>query len=143
MKSSPVLPRTSKPSASQSGFTLMEIIIVIIILGSLAGLAINNYRNVMEDSYKRNAVINLYTVYAALEIALYKKNNPELFPGAANTTAEVNRILGLNIVDPNFRYTIFTSLNDNYTASAIKSQGTSYTCSTIYDGAWTKPSCPP
>lgn len=51
-----------------SGFTLMEIIVVIAILGALAALAIPRFTGVLENSQKKTDLANIRIVESAIEL---------------------------------------------------------------------------
>src|SRR5436309_9017054 len=64
---------------SQRGFTLVEILIVVIILGILAAIVIPQFTNASNDARKGNVLAQLQTLRA--QIQLYKlqhKDNPPL-----------------------------------------------------------------
>ena len=49
------------------GFTLIEIMIVIVILGVLAALSVPCYRQYIRDSHRSACLANLKTLYGAVE----------------------------------------------------------------------------
>ncbi|MBU4440285.1 MAG: prepilin-type N-terminal cleavage/methylation domain-containing protein [Acetobacterium sp.] len=51
-----------------SGFTLMEIIVVIAILGALAALAIPQFTGVLENAQKKTDLANIRIVESAIEL---------------------------------------------------------------------------
>ncbi len=59
--------------SERAGFTLAEVLIVVVILGVLAGLAIPSYTNSIEQSRANEAQANLNIIYTAEKI--YKVNN--------------------------------------------------------------------
>ena len=71
---------------SQAGFTLIEILIVVILLGILATIIIPQV-SVSSDDAKLNAVkTNLANMRSAIELYYYQHNNK--FPGALDETSE-------------------------------------------------------
>jgi len=56
------------------GFTLLELIVVIIIISILAGIALGNYQKIVERSRATEAKNNLGTL-RALELAYYQENS--------------------------------------------------------------------
>lgn len=114
------------PKDSFKGFTLMEIIIVVITLGVITSLAFSNYRTIMEREYCRNAQMNLLAIDSAAKI--YKIKNNTYGPFLNNLTA-INTTLNLSISDDKFTYQ-FSGGAVNYTSWARRIPGpAAYTCS--------------
>jgi general secretion pathway protein G len=67
----------------KTGFTLIEILIVVIILGILAAIVIPQYTSASEDSKLSNLMSNLQAIRGQLE--LYKMNHNETYPTNINT----------------------------------------------------------
>jgi type II secretion system protein G len=67
----------------QSGFTLVEILIVVIILGILAAIVIPQFTNASEDARNNSATSQLQTLRSQIE--LYKLQHRETFPTADGT----------------------------------------------------------
>ncbi len=94
------------------GFTLLEILIVIVILGVMAGLAVPTYIRNVEQARAEEAKVNLYTIYTAEKV--YKvnsrsKSQPEgkyWVPGENQSAAMINKALNINLADPKY-YTVF------------------------------------
>jgi len=86
--------------SGKKGFTLAEIIVVMIIIGILADLAIVNYFTVLQQQSAKAAQTNLITIYSA------EKNYFFSHGGAYCTTA------CFNLTQINFWLT--TNINDNY-----------------------------
>ena len=94
---------SSKSHTPRKGFTLLEIIIVVVILGVVAGLGLNSYSKIIREARINAAKMNLAQIYAALEIYHFK-NKTYVLSGV--TLAEMNSDLNLNIIDPNMNYFI-------------------------------------
>ena len=75
------------------GFTLMEVIVVIAILGALAALAIPRFTGVLENSQEKTDQANIRIVESAVE--LYQAEKGEL-PAGIDTfnelVTELNRV---------------------------------------------------
>jgi general secretion pathway protein G len=62
----------------KSGFTLVEILIVVIILGILAAIVIPQFTNASEDARQSSAASQLQTIRSAVE--LYKLQHGDKYP---------------------------------------------------------------
>jgi general secretion pathway protein G len=74
----------SKPRRNQSGFTLVELLIVVIILGILAAVVIPQFNTAAAESKEAALASNLATIRQAIE--LYKVQHNDAFPGATMVT---------------------------------------------------------
>lgn len=72
-----------------SAFTLIEVIIVVVIIGVLAGLASISFSGAINQAANREACMNLEMLLSATEI--YKMNN-----GSYPDTDKVNSTAGIN-----------------------------------------------
>lgn len=68
--------------SSQRGFTLVEILIVVIILGILAAIVIPQFTNASEDARKSNMTSQLQTLRSQIE--LYKLQHRDQVPDLLN-----------------------------------------------------------
>ena len=68
------------------GFTLVEILIVVIILGILAAIVIPQFTNASTDARKNSLTSQLQTLRSQLE--LYKLQHNDLLPTFAGATAD-------------------------------------------------------
>jgi general secretion pathway protein G len=68
----------------QSGFTLVEILIVVIILGILAAIVIPQFTNASQDARKNSLTSQLQTIRSQLE--LYKLQHKDQLPLSFQTT---------------------------------------------------------
>jgi len=69
---------TARYSTRKSGFTLIEILIVVIILGILAAIVIPQFTNASEDARKSSLSSQLQTLRSQVE--LFKLQHRERFP---------------------------------------------------------------
>ena len=74
----------SLPRRSESGFTLVELLIVVIILGILAAVVIPQFNTAAAESKEAALASNLATIRQAIE--LYKVQHNDTFPGATIVT---------------------------------------------------------
>jgi len=89
---------------NKKGFTLIEIIVVLVIIALLAAVAIPNYTSMMVQGATKAAQNNLVSIYNAQQ-NYYFTNGSYCIAGCDNL-ADLNRPtnLNLNITDNNFRY---------------------------------------
>src|SRR5437588_12205187 len=80
---SPVMNSYRKSRAS--GFTLVEILIVVIILGILAAIVIPQFTNASQDARKSSLSSQLQTLRSQIE--LYKMQHKDTFPTATGLAA--------------------------------------------------------
>jgi general secretion pathway protein G len=79
-------------STRKSGFTLVEILIVVIILGILAAIVIPQFTNASQDARKNSLTSQLQTIRSQLELAkLQHRDNPspKLVAGGATAWDEL------------------------------------------------------
>ena len=91
------------------GFTLIEIIIVIIILGILATLGLTHYGGVRERTLDREAQANLKLIIAAAKI--YRMEIGEYYAAADTADINANYRLFLPTANPNWDYSTNTAIN--------------------------------
>src|SRR6188768_4534591 len=70
-------------NARKSGFTLVEILIVVIILGILAAIVIPQFTNASQDARKNSLTSQLQTIRSQVE--LYKLQHLDQLPPALAT----------------------------------------------------------
>ncbi len=110
---------------NKSGFTLLEIIIVIIIVGVLASLALPKFFQTVEFSKSTEALATIGTLRQAME-RCYLQNQPNTYVGCLITNLDVANPSN-NAVPPNpaalFNYTIPVVGLSNYTIIAARIAG--------------------
>jgi prepilin-type N-terminal cleavage/methylation domain-containing protein len=65
------------------GFTLVELMVVVVIIGIIAAIAIPNFVKVVDKSREATVKSNMHTVQFVVE--LYKVDHPPLYPDNATT----------------------------------------------------------
>ena len=100
------------------GFTLIEVMIVIVIVGVLAILFIPNMQAPIEKSRSKNGAFNLQAIYSAQKRYLLSERSYY----TSNNTDSINRNLSININDTYFSYNI-TPLGSGYLARAVRTDG--------------------
>lgn len=68
------------------GFTLVELMVVVVIIGIIAAIAIPNFVKVVDKSREATVKSNMHTVQFVVE--LYKVDNPPKYPD--NSTTIIN-----------------------------------------------------
>ena len=77
------------------GFTMMELLVVVIILGVVAGFALPNYRRSIERSHENDMVNQLRVIHAAA--LMYRAQTDVYLVGTLSTDA-MNSQLGLSVM---------------------------------------------
>lgn len=91
-----------KKKAKKRAFTLVELVIVIVILGILAGVAAISFSNVTKDAKESVAKANLRAVKSALQ--MYAVENAGKYPTTINDTNLMKKY------DPQLKATITESV---------------------------------
>lgn len=134
----------SPHNISRQGFTLIEIMVVVITLGALAALGLTNYNKVVERGHCTNAKENLRRIHSAAQIYALKHGGSGM--PVLSTTATINLTFNINIEDPYFNYTTYYDPGHGpilSRANATRISGPSYICSAPFGLQLddTNPSC--
>lgn len=115
----------------KTSFTIVEIMIVSVILGVLATIALTRLYTTVERQRCENAVNNLVILHGGAEL-LHQQGNSYIFPGFLGAPMPItdltiiNTNLGIDILnDPEFDYA-YTSSDadpDFFVATAARSNG--------------------
>jgi len=89
----------------KSGFTLLEIIIVIIIVGVLASLALPRFFSTVEFSRSTEALSNLQTIRSSVERCYLLSNNYN----QCNSLAQIDADNPADAINAHFTYTIIAT----------------------------------
>lgn len=79
----------------KTGFTLTEILIVIVIVGVMAGMAIPGYFNTIEETRANEATVNLQVIRAGQKV--YALNNSNGFYWNPGTNPPVNGAVAVGV----------------------------------------------
>ena len=94
-----------------NGFTLIELMIAVIIIGIIAGVAYPNYMKFVTESRRSDATTNLLRI-AALQARFYNQCTPVKYaanfgsPQSCDGTGTLNANLGAGNATPDGHYTI-------------------------------------
>lgn len=83
-------PRVRRPPPDLSGFTLVELLIVVIILGILAGVVIPQINSATAESKESQIRANLAALRSA--VALYRVQHKEVYPGQSGETQLIQQL---------------------------------------------------
>ncbi len=72
------------------GFTLVELMVVVVIIGIIAAIAIPNFVKIVDKSREATIKSNMHTVQFVAE--LYKVDNPPKYPDNATTIINTSNI---------------------------------------------------
>lgn len=117
---------------SNRGFTLIELVIVVAILGIVAAIGIPQYIGYVSSSRAATAKNNLRSIYLQQQ-DYYQKNNAYYSTGAGcgDYAGSINTNLfngSTTIVNDRYTYCVTQSTVDDFTAKAVPaSTGTTYT----------------
>ena len=119
------IPREALPHRSQSGMTLIEVLIVVVIIGVLAVVALPAYQDMVQSSRRTDARNALLSAQLAME--KYRGDNQSYATSAA--------ALGISSTSPDGYYTIAVD------ASATNATAFVLTATPVVGGAQASDSC--
>jgi len=106
----------SKNGYSLTGFTLLELITVIIIIGILASLGMGNLNSFKTKTLEKEAKANLILIHGAEKI--YRMETGNYYPSAGYvTTSDINTNLKLALSTNNWTY----GISPGFTLACAKS----------------------
>jgi prepilin-type N-terminal cleavage/methylation domain-containing protein len=109
------------------GFTIIEILVAIIIVGILATLAINQYTPARERAVGREAVSTLRLIAAAERIYRMEIGGfypPTTIPQPVTAAADINSNLRIMINETNWDYWLDSNGTNTFTATSNRITGT-------------------
>jgi len=107
----------------EKAFTLMELMIVVVVLGIMAGFAIPNYQRAIQKSHERDATSQLIAMHAANLI--YRSNTGTYLIGTNLDHTDLNTSLGINIIALDKTYDYSDEGADAYTCDVTWTGGSS------------------
>ncbi|MFA5261292.1 MAG: prepilin-type N-terminal cleavage/methylation domain-containing protein, partial [Candidatus Omnitrophota bacterium] len=70
-------------SRKHKAFTIVELIVVVIVMGAIAGFAIPNYTRSVENAHYQDALLQLKAIHSAQQI--YKARSGQYWPTDGST----------------------------------------------------------
>jgi prepilin-type N-terminal cleavage/methylation domain-containing protein len=95
-------------AVKQSGFTLVELMIVVVVIGVLAAIAIPNYISVQRRAREATVKSNMHTLQVSMED--YAVQNESLYPIDGTATLPDGRTLAAVCPGGNYPVNPFTKL---------------------------------
>ena len=128
----------TRPSARRAGFTLVEILIVVIILGILAAIVIPQFTNASTDARKASLVSQLQTLRSQIQLFKLQHNDvlPDLVANQWNQLMSKTNLAGnvdttaTGIYGPYLESTPKNPLNGNSTVAGAAATGVAWIYST-------------
>ena len=87
---------------TERSFTLLELILVVILIGVMAGYGVPSYQRAIEKNEERVAIVKLQTIVAGMKI--YQAKHGDYPAVDMPDLTSINQTLGLNIVADNMSY---------------------------------------
>lgn len=107
------------------GFTLVELIVVVIIIGILVAIAVPAFLKTQERAFDKDAIASLKLIQAAEKI--YRQETGFYYPPTGSVTLpsdiNTNLKLSLPVTSPKWNYTI-TTTGDTSDSTAVRNGGT-------------------
>lgn len=110
---------------SKTGFTLIELMVVIILIGIIAGFAIPNFTKAVNKTHEKDSILQLTSIHAAN--LLYFSQQDEFLPTGSGDLDAINSGLGLNIIANDMTYTYAREDPDTDEYHACASLGSDFT----------------
>ncbi len=127
----PSLPSARRRSRVCRGFTLIELMLVIVILGVLLAVAFPSYLDSVRKGRRAEGIAGLTTVQQAQE--RFRANSPRY--GNLSVPADVHTLPNIGTTTANGRYTLAVSGNTEtgytVTATAVGAQASDVVCAVM------------
>ena len=102
---------------AKTGFTLTEVMVVMVIISLMAAFALPNYTESVRKAYERDAINHLTAIYSANQI--YRAQARDFWAGPGASATDINAALNLNIVSDRLTFTYTdTAGSDTFEARA-------------------------
>jgi len=111
------------------GFTLVELLIVITIIGILAALALPQFDKTKEHALGQEAQSSLRLIAASEKIYRMENDSVSYYPGAGSVgLSAINSNLKLYLTGTNWDYSISSGSASTFTATAKRQSGAYSSC---------------
>jgi len=111
------------------GFTLIEVLIVVAIIGIIAGFGLPGYEKMVRKSHERNAILGLTSIHQANSV--YEAKMGVYLPGTGLTLTQINTGLSIDVKALNLNVTYAYTRNGGdpllYTATSAWGGGGAFT----------------
>ena len=131
----PIPSRSSRPGPGRSGSTLVEVMIVTLLVGVFAAMAIPSYRTSVEQARTDLAAANLRTLWAAERLYYLEQRTATADPAdlIALGVLQSGEIQSLGVSgtftmynDPTFIYQLDSNNDGYFDAIAVRSSGSAF-----------------
>ena len=107
------------------GFTLVEIVVVIVLIGIIAAFGVPGYGKMIRKSHERNAILGLTSIHQANSI--YEAKTGEYLPGNPLTLTQANAGLSIDVKSLDMTYSYARTAASAYTATSAWTGGSNFT----------------
>lgn len=107
---------------AHNGFTLMELMIVLVVIGIMAGAAVPAYQGIVEKSRSNEAITNLQVLYMAEKAYALDHSGNFFFPDPKDDLNAINTNLKLDVQTKFYDIQISGS-GSNFEVAANRSGG--------------------
>ena len=107
---------------NKKAVTLMELVIIIIILGILAGLLLPSFKRIRERTMDKEAIAGLQLIYNAERVYMEKHQTPYPPSWIVTNLSWINGNLSLDLISKNWQFNIGSN-SYSYQAQAARTSG--------------------